>query len=112
MPPEIYNSIENGNKIKKFSSLPNIMPWTADIYSYGIVGLCITREIIFEESNLQILDHFKLNESEHKKIIEICKYIDCKEDSLTQKMQYVLEMCLSFSPNQRIKFYQLYNIMK
>ena len=43
--PEIYNQIEEAIKNNKPPSAQNVMPWRADIYSCGILGLCISGAI-------------------------------------------------------------------
>ena len=113
VPPEIYNQIEEAIRNNKPPSAQNVLPWRADIYSCGILGLCISGAIDeVERGNLQELDVYKDNNTNHQYIIDKCKLIKCNNDSLSKKMQYVLEVCLSYDPKMRITFKQLHFIMK
>ena len=113
VPPEVYKAIEEAIKNNTDSSLPKILPWKADIYSCGIVGLCISGALnLFDIANITDLDTYKENETKHQKIIDKCNKIDCNDPLLTQKMQFVLKVCLSYDPKQRINFSQFDNIMK
>ena len=112
VPPEIYNQIEEAIKNKKQPSAQNVMPWRADIYSCGILGLCISGAIDeLERDNIKSLDSYKNNIANHKFITNKCKLVKCNSESLSKKMQYVLEVCLSYDPKMRITFKQLHLIM-
>ena len=110
--PEIYNPINDAKMNKTIPIFQNVMPWRADIYSCGILGLCVSGAIdAVQRSNIKDLDNYKVNPSKHQFILDQCKLVKCKNDALSKKMQYVLEVCLSYDPKRRITFKQLHTIM-
>ena len=107
VPPEsilLFNSIQGNNQ--QFS----INPWKADIYSWGILVLCITG--VVDQANLPSLDQLK-NPVNHDRILEYADQINLGNYyNMTEKIRYIVKTCLNFNPNLRISFKKLFNLLE
>ena len=97
-------------KLNSLKAGENINPWKADIYSCGVLGLCLTRAIK-DNGFLQTLDKYKENANDHKNISDLISKVECLDAEKTKKMKRILESCLDYQPSKRLSFKQLNEVM-
>ena len=56
---------------------------------------------------MEEIDQYKLNENDHTNIINKIKSLKLVDENLLKKVQYLVEVCLSFNPASRINFKQI-----
>ena len=92
-------------------------PFKCDVYSCGILGLIFSSGIK-SSTDLNNLDYYKNNEKIHDeyitKLLEQCQwhYEKSNSEEITPKINLILKNILSFNPEERICFIELYKILK
>ena len=103
-----------GNEIFQENLIPQhkSMWWRRNIYNCGIIGLFLSGVLDSNDFSYFSENEDLPKEVKHEYLIGKLDNVDFEEDSFTLKIQHILRVCLSYNADQRIKFSQLYNIMK